>query len=376
MKICFLTLKDPEDKTSWSGIFYHMYVNLKKFHEVEWIGKVKLKLWQKMLLKSLHIYNKAMKHKVPLPNVLFSVFYAKNVKKKITNGKYDIIYAPVSSTLFSFLDTSIPIIYLSDTTFQLMVDYYPEFTGLSKKNITKGNRIDSRAFQRIDKVIFCSDWAKKSAVEFYKVPPEKICVFEFGANLLYEPAAADLDFSNSEVCNILFLGVDWIRKGGETAYKTYLQLKKRGLPCTFTIIGCNPKINSEDDDGLTIIPFINKNDKDDFDKLYKIFLKTHILLLPTKAECFGIVFSEASAFGIPSITTNTGGIPSAIENGHNGFLLDVNADEHVFADKIYALFTNNVLYRELRINSRKAYENRLSWKIWGENFNKCINNII
>ncbi len=374
MKICFLTLKDPEDKTSWSGIFYHMYVNLKKYHEVSWIGKVELKLWQKMLLKSLHVYNKAMKYKVPLPNVLFSIFYANKVKKKLENGKYDIIYAPVSSTLFSFLDTSIPIIYLSDTTFQLMVGYYPEFTGLSKKNITKGNKIDSRAFQRMEKVIFCSNWARNSAIDFYKVPPEKICVFEFGANLLYEPALSDLDFSNSETCNILFLGVDWIRKGGDIAYKTYLLLKKKGLSCTFTIIGCNPKINS-DDDNVTIIPFINKNEKDDFDRLYRIFLKTHILLLPTKAECFGIVFSEASAFGVPSITTNTGGTSSAIENGANGFLLDVNADENAFADKIYSIFTNKDLFRELRISSRKAYEQRLSWKRWGENFNKCISNI-
>jgi len=374
MKICFLTIKNPEDKTSWSGIFYHMYVNLKKDHEVEWIGSVKFKIWQKILLKSINISNKLRKDKIWIPSILFCKFYARNVKKKIKQGNYDLIYAPVSSTLIAFLDTTIPIVYLSDATFNLMIDYYPEFTGLSKKNIKDGNKIDRMALQRIEKVIFCSKWAKNSAIEFYKVPPEKISVFEFGANLLYEPNPDDLDFSETEICNILFLGVDWIRKGGEKAYKAYLQLKKRGLPCTFTIIGCNPKINIEQDN-ITIIPFINKNDKAEFDKLYKIFLQTQILLLPTKAECFGIVFCEASAFGIPSITTDTGGISSVIENGINGYLLNENADENAFADKIYSLFSNKKLFRELRINSRNSYENRLSWKVWGEKFNNCIDHL-
>jgi len=375
MKICFLTIKNPEDKNSWSGIFYHMYVNLKRNHKVEWIGNIKFKLWQKILMKSLHISNKFRKSKFWIPNILFCRFYADNVKKKIEQGKYDLIYAPVSSTLIAFLDTTIPIVYLSDATFNLMVDYYPEFTGLSKKNIKDGNKIDRMALERIEKAIFCSDWAKNSAIKFYKVPPEKISMLEFGANLLYEPTPSDLDFSDTETCNILFLGVDWIRKGGEKAYKTYLQLKKRELPCSFTIIGCNPKIDLEDHN-ITIIPFINKNDRTDFDKLYKIFLQTHILLLPTKAECFGIVFSEASAFGIPSITTNTGGIPSAIKDGVNGYLLDVNADEHSFADKIYSIFSNKELFKELRVSSRREYESRLSWKVWAENFNVCINDMV
>lgn len=375
MKICFLTLRDPEDKTSWSGIFHHMYINLEKYHRVEWIGKIKFKLWQKIFLKSTRISHKLMKNKIWIPSILFCKFYAENVKKKIEVGKYDIIYAPVSSTLIAFLDTNIPIVYLSDATFHLMVDYYPEFTGLSKTNIKDGNKIDRMAFQRTEKIIFSSNWAKNDATQYYKVPAEKISVFEFGANLLYEPNLNDLDFSESEICNILFLGVDWIRKGGETAYKTYLELKKKGFRCTFTIIGCNPNINTEDSN-ITIIPFINKNDRNEFDKLYKIFLQTQILLLPSKAECFGIVFSEASAFGIPSITTNTGGISNAIEDGINGYLLDVHADENAFADKIYSLFSNKETFKQLRMSSRKAYDTKLSWKVWGENFNQCINNLI
>lgn len=371
MNICFLTVKNPEDKKSWSGIFYHLYTSLKKYHQVEWIGQVSFTTWQKILMKPINIYNRLTNSHASTPNILFCKFYAKNVKDKLTCKNYDLIFAPVSSTLIAFLDTEVPIVYLSDTTFELMIDYYPEFTGLSKKNIRDGNTIDIRALQRTDKAIFGSHWARNSAIAYYKFPAENAFVFEFGANLLYEPKASDLTFSDMEVCNILFLGVNWERKGGDIAHKTYLKLKTMGFACTFTIIGCNPNINA-DDRNITIIPFIDKNDQKDFDELYKIFLHTHILLLPSRAECFGIVFSEASAFGVPSITTNTGGIPSAIENGVNGFLLDHSANENEYAEKIYSIFSDKNLFRKLRVSTRNTYENKLSWKIWIEKFNENI----
>ena len=372
MKICFLTFTDPEDKTSWSGIYYQMYSNLKKHHQVEWIGAVKFKLSQRVHLKAKNLFYKILKRTVPTHNVVFSSYYARNVKKRLDKNKYDIIYAPVASRLICFLETSVPIVYLSDATFQLMINYYPEFTGLSKKNISNGNLIEKNALQKSYKVIFSSEWAKNSAIEFYRTPPEKISVFDFGANLLYEPTEAELDFSHSDTCNILFLGVKWVRKGGDTAYKTYLQLKNKGLPCTFTIIGCDPAL-TPDDPNVKIIPFLNKNDTKDFDTLFKILLQTHILLLPTKADCSPIVFSEASAFGIPSITRNTGGISSVVKNGINGYLLDIDADENDFCNKIYSIFNNPDSFKQLRINSRKEYEKRLSWKKWTENFNRFIN---
>lgn len=34
----------------------------------------------------------------------------------------------------------------------------------------------------------------------------------------------------------------------------------------------------------------------------------HLLLLPTRAECAGIVFNEASAYGVPILLTDTGGV--------------------------------------------------------------------
>src|SRR5262245_36581617 len=41
----------------------------------------------------------------------------------------DAIFAPLASTQIAYLDTPLPILYTSDTTFALLNGYYPEFTG-------------------------------------------------------------------------------------------------------------------------------------------------------------------------------------------------------------------------------------------------------
>lgn len=374
MKICFITLKDPSDRRSWSGTFYQMYSHLKKEHQVDWIGNVKIEPWKDLLLKGEAQFYRFTRMKKSPENAFFSYCYAQKALKKISDKKYDIIFAPASSTLITFLKTTTPIVYLSDATFELLTNYYPQFSGLRKWQLKEADKIERRTLQRADKIIYSSDWAKNSAVQFYQIPPQKIFVFDFGANLLREPEIDELNFSDSEVCNILFIGMDWIRKGGLTAYNTYQQLKSKGFACSLTIIGCNPKIESEDPN-ITIIPFLNKNTEKDFNILYNIFLRSHIFLLPTKADCTPIVFSEASAFGIPSISTDTGGVPTVIKNGINGYLLNVNSDAKEFADKIYSIFTDKEQFKKLRVSTRKEFEKRLNWDAWTQNFNDCIKNL-
>ena len=92
--------------------------------------------------------------------------------------------------------------------------------------------------------------------------------------------------------------------------------------------------------------------------------RTHFLFLPSKAECFGIVFCEASAFGIPSITRNTGGISNAVYNGINGYCLDENAKADDYFNVVKKLIENESEYKKISISSRKLYEDKLNWEKW------------
>jgi glycosyltransferase involved in cell wall biosynthesis len=62
-------------------------------------------------------------------------------------------------------------------------------------------------------------------------------------------------------------------------------------------------------------------------------------VLPSLSEGLGRVLIEAMACGKPVIGTDTGGIPSLIHDGGNGFLIPPN-DPDALAEKLIYLLSN------------------------------------
>lgn len=85
-------------------------------------------------------------------------------------------------------------------------------------------------------------------------------------------------------------------------------------------------------------------------------LESDFLLLPTRAESYGIVFCEASAFGIPSITTDVGGVSGVVHNGKNGYTLPYSANGHDYAHMIAEVWSDEKRYSELSLTSRNEFD--------------------
>jgi glycosyltransferase involved in cell wall biosynthesis len=88
-------------------------------------------------------------------------------------------------------------------------------------------------------------------------------------------------------------------------------------------------------------------------------------LLPTLADCTPVVFSEASAMGVPILSRNVGGISDVVRDGANGFLFDTDAPAAVYADRIVELMSRPKDYTELAFSSLREYEQRLNWNVSG-----------
>lgn len=57
-------------------------------------------------------------------------------------------------------------------------------------------------------------------------------------------------------------------------------------------------------------------------ELEQLFRESHVFVMPSKKEGFGIAFLEAMAAGLPCIGANHGGTPEVIEHGESGFLIE------------------------------------------------------
>lgn len=372
LKIGFITSKDAKDKGVWSGIVYQMYKALERNGaEVMLLGPVKPieKLFIKWYAKYLKVF---YGRKIDVAHtVALSKAYARVFDSRILKHKLDVVFSPAGSTEIAHLNTSLPIVYTTDATFSLLNGYYQNFSKHDQISNDEANLIEKKALEKASIIVYPSDWAQNSAICDYNINPKKIFVHPYGANI--EPI-----FPNPEVKSIttnqpiylLFLGVDWERKGGKIAYQAFLKLYEKYSNVYLIICGCVAPIPPHSN--IETIGFLDKNkdaEKKIFDNLLK---KSHFLILPTFKECYGIVFCEASAYGIPSFAYNTGGVAGAVKEGVNGHLLPMKDGGHAYADKIEYYLRNPDKYSILSESAIKHYNNNCNWDAWAQNIIRLI----
>lgn len=362
MKIGYISINDPTNRRAWSGIKASMFNILSKIHHVEWVGPINSELLRFRYYWKSEVMKWILQKKLDwFHSVSFSKALSKKLHKKLENA-YDMLFAPGASTEIAFLDTRIPIVYLSGTTFGAMLEYYESFQNLSTRSIKEGHIIEKNALERAKTAIFASSWARDSAQQIYDIPPEKLHIVHYGPNLESIPDKNMLVYKSREHIRLLYVGLDWKRKGGDIALEIFKKLKSMGNKVQFTIIGSHQKDILEP--GIRIIPYLNKKDAEGLKTLCDLYTNSDFFLLPTRAECAGVVFSEASAFGLPIITTNTGGVSDYVVNGVNGYCLPPEASVDDYASLIHNLFRDKSQLVNLRTTTRKHYEKELNWNTW------------
>src|SRR6266446_4960907 len=369
-KIAYLTVHfDPHVRgtwRSWSGTVYYIAQALQKHcGEVSYFKPVLPCRRQKKIERIAIRSSQFLLKKQYTCDFFLAKSYAKAGARWLAGQSFDVIVAPAGATEVAFLETDIPIVLVEDATSKQLIDYYPVCSNLMRRSIYEMNTIQELALKKASAVIYSSAWAARSAIEDYGADPKKIHVVPFGANL-DEPPCREVALARgkSERCRLLFLGVDWVRKGGDIAFETLLELEELGVQAELIVCGCTPP-EGVAHERLKVIPFLDKNDDKQRKELEQLLMSADFLLVPTRADCTPIVFCEASAFGLPVIATNTGGVPEIVREGENGFLLPYEARGDAYAEVIASVYRDDERYAELVRASRAAFEERLNWDAWG-----------
>lgn len=82
----------------------------------------------------------------------------------------------------------------------------------------------------------------------------------------------------------------------------------------------------------------------------KILSYTDLFLLPSETESFGLAALEAMAWGVPVISSNSGGLPEVNYHGVSGYLSDVGKCEEMAQNAINILCNDDVL-NNFKINA-------------------------
>ena len=298
-------------------------------------------------------------------------FYARSIERKLgkVERDWDVVLSLDSAVTAALARFDAPLVYLSDANrCQLVELEYPGYNGFTARVIDRLYAIEEMVYDRSAAIVFSSDWAARCAIDRNGVAPEKVSVVPFGANIDSVPdfacAVEDGAWNDTRVCQLLFLGVDWVRKGGDIALEAVRILNRRGLKATLVVCGVVPPV--PESDHLRVIPFLDKSKPEERARIEQLLLSASFLFLPTRADCTPVVFSEAFAHGLPVVTTDVGGVPEIVENRVRGYALAREADPEEYAEVIYQGFLDRDFYLGLRRNCREAYQKTYNWDVWSQ----------
>ncbi|MEN3241243.1 glycosyltransferase family 4 protein [Fructilactobacillus sanfranciscensis] len=371
LKVGYICETDITDIHVWSGTIANLNKIIKqKYKTIPIVPNSKvIKLYNSLIKISnkLGLNRISKKFKIKL-----SKEYANYIDLYVNKNDVDILFAPAASNLVAFINTNIPLIYLSDATFNLMNGYY--WNSLSSYEIQYGNMFEKDALENATDIIYSSNWAKKDAISFYKINRDKIYVLPFGANLPDKYVESKF---NEKIVNLLFVGVDWERKGMDTALETvsYLNNNSNGKKYVLNVIGLE-KPENKTFENVIFHGFVSKNDSNGLKKIIDLYNLSNIFIFPTRAECSAIVLSEAAEYSLPVVTYDTGGLSSYVINNDNGYRLNLESNYVDFANVIIKITSSQAEYEKFSKNARKLFENELNWSIWLEKFSDIVENAV
>lgn len=367
LTVGILSHGDPRDVRTWSGVPYFIMQELeRRFSRVIYVPAPPPPNYES--IRKLDVLSRKWLRRGFLPWATLSIakHNGRVIAQFLQQHPVDVLLAITADHQVAYLPPGTPVVHHSDTTFAAIENYYPFFANLFSWARRSGHTICRRALQRATTSVYPSQWAVDSAIRDYGIDPDKLNVVPYGANLREAPDRLQvLNSDRRQRCQLLFIGVDWLRKGGEQAYATMQELRRRGIDATLTVIGCRPA-KHVDRTHLTLHGFLNKQDPEQLSLYQRIWLESSFLCMPSRAETFGAVFAEAAAYGLPVISSLTGGIPDAVLHGETGILLPLDATGAAFADEVETIWTTPGRYEAMVKASRNRYEKELNWSAWAD----------
>src|SRR5206468_7082410 len=106
--------------------------------------------------------------------------------------------------------------------------------------------VERNAIRHARMAFFSSRWAVDSAIRTYGADPDRTKIVPLAANIDCDRTEADIErligVRSTDEVNLLFLGIDWLRKGGDLAVAVASELSRRGIRTGLHVVGCGPVV--------------------------------------------------------------------------------------------------------------------------------------
>jgi len=206
-------------------------------------------------------------------------------------------------------------------------------------------------YANADKIISVSKELGEDLVRQYKIQKERLIVIPNGIDTTkFKPMGSDVlkrDLNLTDEKLIVSVGRIDEQKGFQQLIKILPDISKK-YNVKLIVVGTGPylrnlKLMAEKSGLLDRVIFTGRVTDEDLPKYYNL---ADVFVFPTlREESFGIVNIEAMACEKPVITSRIGGIPTAIENGRDGILIEPGDLDELAKNILYLLDNDDVAER-------------------------------
>lgn len=223
----------------------------------------------------------------------------------------------------------LPSVVSIDYTAALLATEHPAPAHITYKPIIAFER---KCFEAAAHIITWSNRSRKSVIDNYGISPKKVTAIAPPASLEFCNNITPKKSLNQGQPRLLFVGNDFVRKGGEDLLEVFLE--------SFSDI-CELDIVTNADVNLPAKPNlrIHRGIRPISPEMLQLYRAADIFVMPTHEDVYGMVFIEAMAAGLPCIGTTVMAVPELVQDGVNGFAI-TPGDREVLRNVLFKLIDN------------------------------------
>jgi glycosyltransferase involved in cell wall biosynthesis len=196
-------------------------------------------------------------------------------------------------------------------------------------------RYEAELYAKAEVVATTGTHVQRTLIDRYGCDPARVCTVHIGANVDVGPV--DTNPARYAAQHILFVGVEWERKGGPAMVEAFLDVLRDYPQARLTIVGCSPAVSHP---RITVAGLVSR------ETMPAYFTAASIFCMPSVIEPLGIAAVEASLFRLPVIATRIGGFFETVTDGETGILVPPN-DPVALAGAMRRLFADPELARRM-----------------------------
>jgi glycosyltransferase involved in cell wall biosynthesis len=208
---------------------------------------------------------------------------------------------------------------------------------------------ERRNLEGAGRVFAMSSHATRALLQEYGLPAERVVRVNAGCNSR-PPLTTDPERYDRQ--RVLFVGVDWERKGGPELLEAF-RFVRRELPgARLTIVGCSPRVQEAGVEVVGLVPL---------ERVAEHYARASVFCMPSRREPFGIVYLEAMRAGLPVVSLDLGAAPDFVienETGHRAPVGDVPG----LAARLLALLRDPAKCRRFGEAGRRLVECQYTWE--------------